>query len=317
MYNTAQKEQFIREYSTKISVRTQAKQLFDLFEPYEERWGGDLCTQDIGELQAAFDKLTGFRETSRNAPRTILKRYAQWCIDKDVPEATDSAMHLDCNSIGTLKNRMVRNPRHLQSIFDIICEPENEQTSDNDIRTYYWMAYAGMEASDILTVKSSDVDFEKMVVSHNGIDYPIYREAIPSIRNCVKLTEFRYKHPNYPDKIIWKDRVAGDVLIRGIRSIPTVSTMQVELSRRLKKANDEGKTEMKLSYFRIWLSGIFYRMLEDELAGFPVDFSSFVDNKLGEFQYSVREGGNTQECKRRQLALSYQNDYERWKHTLL
>lgn len=316
MYNAKQKESFIRDYTTKISVNEQARRLFDLFEPYEEQWGADLCTRTTEEIQPVFDRIAGVRESSRHAPRTILRKYFEWCRANRVPGTTDAAMRLDIAALGNLRNQMIRNPRHLQAVLDAICEPESEETSDNDLRTYCWLAYAGMGAEDILTVKTSEVDFDQMTVRHDGRDYPIYREALPAIRNCVRLTEFRYKHPNYPDRVIWKDRVPGDILVRGIRSVPTVATMQVELSRRMKRANDAGKTEMKLSYYRIWLSGVFYRMYEDELAGIPADFSSLVEETVGDFQYKFPPNGNTQEYKRKKLAESYLSDYERWKQTL-
>jgi len=317
MYNAAQKEEFIREYSTKISVRTQAKNLFELFEPYEQKWQADLCTRSLDELQPVFDTISGVRESSRRAPRTILRKYALWCMERGVPGATDAVSRLDSASLGNLETRMLRSPRHLQSVLDVICAPESDETADNNIRTYYWLAYAGFRAEDIPKVRIQDVHLDDLTVRFGGREYPIYREALPAVRNCVKLTEFRYIHPLYPERVIWKDRIPGDVLVRGIRSVPSMNTMQVEIFRRIQKAKEAGKTDMQLSYYRIWLSGVFYRMLDDELAGFPVDFDAFVDDKLGDFQYSVKPGGNTQACKRHSLALTYQQDYERRKMTLL
>ena len=316
MYNAAQKEQFIREYTTKISVRTQAKSLFEAVEPYEEQRQADLCTWSVEELQQVFDKVTGIRESSRSAPRTILMRYGEWCVKNRIPGATDAARQLDRGTVENLRSRMIRNPRHLQSVLDLLCEPESEETADNCFRTWFWLVYAGMKDTDIPNVRTSDVDFERMSVRYGCREYPFCREALPAIRNCVRLQEFRYKHPLYPEHIIWMDRVPGDILVRSVRSVPSVHTMQVDLSRRLKKARDAGKTDMQLSYYKIWLSGAFYRMWEEELAGFPVDFSSFVDEKLGDFQYSVKPGGSTQETKRKSLAKSYQSDYERWKQAL-
>lgn len=318
MYNTEQKARFIKEYSTKLSVRDAARKLFDLLEPYETQWGADLCTVDLATLQPVFDRIAGVRESSRLAPRTILRKYVEWCVRNGIPETTDAVMNLDSAGLGNLRNQMLKNPRHLQAFLDVICEPESEQTSDNNIRAYYWLAYAGLDAEEIFRVTVGEVDFERMLVHHDGKDYPIYREALPALRNCATLNAFHYKHPNYSAGVdVWKDRIPGAVLLRGIRSVPNVAIMRVELSKRLKKAQEAGKTELKLSYYRIWLSGVFYRMLEDELAGMPVDFSSVVDDKLGDFQYKVPEHGNTQEYKRKKVAENYQNDYERWKQTLL
>lgn len=318
MYNAGQKERFIKEYSTKISVRANARNLFDLFEPYEEGWGADLCTRDLAELQPVFDGLSGVRESSRLAPRTILRKYAEWCLKNEVPGATDAALRLDSSALGNLKNQTLKNPRHLQAFLDLLCDPESEQTSDNNFRTYYWLAYAGMPDEEIPKVTAREVDFERMLIIHDGKEYPIYREALPALRNCATLRSYRYKNPNYnADTVVWRDRVPGDVLIRGVRSVPTVVLMRVELSKRIKRAQEDGKPVQKLSYYRIWISGVFYRMLEEELAGMPADFRGIVDDRLGDFQYSLRPGGNTQEYKRRAASDAYLADYERWKQTLL
>ena len=318
MYNAEQKERFIRDYSTKISVRKSVVSLFDKFAPYEEQWGADLCTQSVETIQPVFDRIAGVRESSRLAPRTILRKYSDWCIENHVEGATDAARMLASSGVENLRTQMLKNPRQLQAFLDLICEPESERTADNNIRAYYWLAYAGMDDKDILLTKADDVDLSLMVLHFGGRDYPIYREALPAISNCMKLTEYRIKHPNYgPDKIVMKDRIPGDELLRGIKAVTTIHAMRVELSRRNREANRDGKTDLKLSYYRIWLSGVFYRMWEDELAGFPVDFSSFVEDRLGDFQYKLPPNGNSQEYMHKKMALSYQEDYERWKMILM
>lgn len=315
MYNAEQKEQFIKAYSTKISVRRSAKLLFNLFEPFEESWGADLCTRDLPTLQAAFDQVVGIREVSRKSPRTILRKYVEWCRENNIPGTTSDSIDLDISGIGTLKVQMIRSPRHLQAMLDSICLPESEQTADNYFRVYYWLCYAGMREDDIVAVRTSDVDFSKMNVHFGEKDYPIYREAIPAFRNCVELAAFKYKHGNYV-KDIWKPRADGDILVRGTKGAPSVAAMRVELSRRLKLAREAGKTQMETSYYKIWLSGVFYQAWEEELAGGPVDFRPFVDDKLGNFQYSINQS-MTQEGRRRLAAADYHADYERWKQIFM
>ena len=74
---------------------------------------------------------------------------------------------------------------------------------------------------------------------------------------------------------------------------------------------------MDTSYYKIWLSGVFYQMWEDELAGIPVNFRPFVDDKLGDFQYKLNPKSNTQENRRQLAASAYQADYERWKQIIV
>ena len=223
-------------------------------------------------------------------------------------------LHIDNVGLGKVRTQTVFNPTELQKYLDTICEPESEKTTDNIYRCFYWLAFAGMEEEDILKVRCSDVDFENMVVHFGGEEYEIYRAAIPAFRNAATLTEFVYKHPNYPpDKRVIRNRALGDTLIRGIRSAVSVKSLRVELSRRSKKCIDEGLTEKQLSYYRVWLSGMFYRMYEAENAGMPVSFSGAADKFMEGKEYKLDTGRNTPEAKKRAVMNDYMQDYERWK----
>ena len=315
MYHAEQKARFLREYSTKISVRDWAQAMFDRLESYEEEQGSDLCTWDLDTLQQVFDRIAGVSQQGRNALCSFLRSYARWCVKTGVPGATGAAERLIGTGAGEMRVQTVRNPRHLQAFLNAVCLPEDEQTSDNNFRAYYWLAYSGLGDEDIFTVTEGEVDFPNAVVKHNGREYPIYRESVPALRNCVELKSYRYLNSNYTVGPIWRDRIPGDILLRGVRSVPTVGMMRGDLAKRSKMARDAGKTDMKLSYHRIWISGVFYRMYEDELAGFPPDFSAFIDDKLGDFQY--KQGSNSQAYKRKEAADFARRDYERWKETLI
>ena len=311
MYNAEQKERFIKDYTTKISVRKAAKTVLDLFGQYEERWESDMCTQDADTLQVIFNQVAGVRKGGSRIYVSILRAYGKWCLQNGIPGATDGLLSVNAeDGSEKLKYQTVRNPRHLQSFLDLICDQENEKTSDNNIRSYCWLAYAGLSNEDALTIRTQDIDLQNMTINVSGVSYPIYREALPAIRNCATLSSFLYKHPNYSaNKIVYRPRIPGDLLLRGIKANPTAKTLRVELSYRNKKVADAGKTNLDLSYFRIWISGVFYRMYEDEMAGFPVDFSFVANQKLGD---TPRDRG-----RQREVEHSYEEDYERWKQAIV
>ena len=87
----------------------------------------------------------------------------------------------------------------------------------------------------------------------------------------------------------------------------------VSLSRTSKRKIEEGKTTLKLSYKRVYLSGMFYRKYETEMAGIPVDFddeaAKFIAGKTYKFD-SCRKSTNH---KLREISQSYNDDYQRWK----
>lgn len=312
MYNEELKTKFVRGYTNSISTAEVCQTIFNAFEQYEVEWDADLCTRSAEELQPVVDNLVGFRARSKWMRLIILKDYVKWCIGMKVPGACDGMLKIETVGLEKVKHQTVASPLHLQRYLDSICEPESEETTDNIYRCFYWLAYGGVAEEDILSIKCSDVDLNSMVVRYNGTEVPIYREALPAFKNCVKLTQFVYKHPNY-DKLVYKDRADGDTLVRGIRSAPSIKAMRVELSRRSKAKMDEGKTDLKLSYFRVWISGLFYRMYERERAGMPVDFSAAAAQFMEGKTYKLDRGRNTPEAKKRQLTRDYLEDYERWK----
>lgn len=314
MYNAELKTKFIREYTNSTSRADTCLQAFDAMQPYEEEWGADFCTRTASELAPVIEKLVGFRARSRWQRIIVFQKYVKWCIANNVDGACDGMIQIDNVGLGKVRSQMIANPTQLQMYLDVICDAESEQTTDNIYRCFYWMAYSGMSEDEILETKVTDVDFDRMIIKSSYGEYEIYREAIPAIKNAATLTSFIYKHPNYPpDKIVRRNRVLGNELIRGIRGSMSAPVMRVELSRRSKKFIEDGATDKQLSYYRVWLSGLFYRMHQRELAGIPVDFSGAAARFMEGKTYKLDTGRNTQEAKKRAVVNDYMQDYERWK----
>ena len=318
MYNAEQKTRFVKETIEAVTVREAALNLFNKTEPYEEEYGGDIVTMDVESLQRVFDRLAGLRDKTKYKSMHILQSYARWAIGSGIPDAKDSALRLESAGIERMRTETVRNPKQLQIYLDALFLPESLQTADNNFRSWYWLAFAGLKAEDALTVTVDEVDFTRMMISHNSALYPICREAVPALHNCVTLSQFRFIHPNYggPNGTL-RDRAPGRELLRGLRGVPALQTFRVEFVKRLAEASKEGKTQMHLSYRNVWLSGFFFRMYEDELAGIEPDFGIITEARLGSKQFKLDSCRNTQESKKAELSREFQKDYERWKQTLL
>lgn len=263
----------------------------------------------------------GFRTNSKKLRLTILKEYIRWCIKNQIEGACDELFLIEELGLDKLKRQMVANPQHLQRYLNCICDAESEETVGCIYRCFYWLAYGGMKEEDVLDVAASDVDLLDMVVRHGGNEYPIYREAIPAFKNCVNLTQFRYKHSNYSaNKVVFKERASGDMLLRGISESKSIKAVRVEMSRRaknpkFKSVSDEAdiSLDLKLSFYRVWLSGLFYRTYEAERAGMPADFMAAAEQFMEGKTYKLDSGRNLIGAKQRQLASDYLEDYNRWK----
>lgn len=319
MYNTEVKSKFIKEFSTSTGRRHAAVVMFNTLEPYETKWGADFCTRNKEELQPVVNEIVGFRTSSKKLRLTILKEYVRWCIKNQIEGACDELFLIEEIGLDKLRRQMVANPQHLQRYLNCICDTESEETVECVYRCFYWLAYGGMSEKDTLDVTVDDVDFINMVVKYNGQEYPIYREAISAFKNCVELTQFRYKHPNY-DKVIFKERASGKRLLRGNSEQKSLNALRVEMSRRAKNpkfkslSDQEDKSlDLKLSFYRVWLSGLFYRTYEAERAGMPVDFMAAAEEFMEGKTYKLDSGRNLIGAKQRQLASDYLEDYNRWK----
>lgn len=314
MYNEEQKTKFVREYTHSLSMAKLCESIFNKIESFEQEWGADICTRTSTELQPVIDKIVGFRARSKWSVLIMLKDYVKWCIGNGVTDACDGMLQIKTVGVENVKTQMVSIPKHLQKYLDEICDAEDKQTTDNIYRCFYWLAYSGMKEEDILKVKCSDVDFTNMVVHYNGEEFIIYREAIPAFQNCSKLDSFVYNHPLYSaDKVVIKPRAEGDTLVRGIRSVSTIKVMRMTLSRKSKECFDSGRTKLKLSYYRVWLSGLFYRMYEFEKSGLPVDFTDAAIKYMEGRDYKFEKGCKNESIKKREIAKDYLEDYQRWK----
>lgn len=312
MYNENLKTKFVQGYTNSINTANVCQTIFNAFEKYELQWGADLCTRSAEELFPVIEQLVGFRAKSHWMRIIILKDYVRWCMATGVSGACDGMLHVRVIGLDKVRQQTLASPAHLEAYLNAICEPTEECTADNIFRCYYWLAYAGLKEEDIMSVTGKNIDFKNMVIKCNGTEFPIYREAVPALKNCIELTQFVYKHPNYSTDI-WRDRAPGKTLMRGIGSQSSIKAFRVALSRRSKREREEGRTDIKLSFYRAWISGVFHRAYEKEQIGIEPDFYGIVCIEKGDKVYKLDSGRNTQEAKKRQLASDYQEDYQRWK----
>lgn len=312
MYNQELKIKFVRSYTTSISMAKLCETVFNQTEEFEFSWGADLCTRTIKDLQPMVNSIAGFRAKSSYAILIVLKDYVKWCVGTGVSGARPDMLKIEATGLENLKVQMVAMPKHLQKYLDEVFEAEDCKTVDNVYRCFYWLAYSGMREHEILEVKSSEVDFQKMTVRHNGKEYIIYREAIQAFRNCVSLSGFSYNHPLYTTSRVMK-RADSDLLLRGTRTIFSSKVMRATLSKRSKKALEDGSTTQKLSYYRVWLSGLFFREYEREKSGMPVDFTEAASRFVEGREYKLEKGKKTLAAKKREVAKDYLEDYQRWK----
>lgn len=312
MYNPALKKKYLEKCVTSESRAVVIKRVFSAFEKHENLWQADLCTKNADVLQPIIDEITGIRLSSQYDILTILKEYVLWCMAENVPGVCDGMLQIKDVGLKKMRRQLVSSPLHLQKYMDEIFDDEETETMDVLYRCYYWMAFAGIKEEDILQIKCSDVDFSSMSIYYGETSAPIYREGILAFRKAIELKYFRYIHPNYEP--ILRERIPGETIMRGIKAVTKSKTIRSFLSRYSSRMCKEGKTDMQLSYSRVRLSGIFFRVYENERLGIPPNFTDVI---MDEYPEKLREKyqGDEKEFIRYQKRRmnAYMEDYRRWK----
>lgn len=313
IYNEELKQAFIDDSIQSENSKKNAVIAFRTISKYEEAWGADFCTRTAEEIRPVMEEICGARARSKYTRLGLFSNYSRWCVQHGIPGAIDNTIQPSELGNTKLDSLIIRNPEHLQRCLDEYFEPESEETVDNTYRCFFWLAYGGMAESDIIQTAAPDVDFENMIVHHGDSVAVIYRQALPAIRNCIRLTQFRYKHPNYEP--IWKDRIPGPELIRGTRgSKITEPGIRSMLSRRITQRAKDGS--IMLSYQRVWRSGMFYRIYEQELAGTKPNFHIVALNSPLGRKVTSSNLKTDKKARLRQIASDLKTDYTIWKKAI-
>ena len=312
MYNEELKNKFIESYTESVNSIRSCRDLFNVLEKYENEWGADICTRSEDELRDVLESIVGFRISSHHMRLLILKRYAKWCLEQNIPGACDALLRIKIDGIERFRNSTVASPLGLQMYLDTLFRKETDQGTDSILRCYLWLAYGGATEKEIVNIRKEDVHLDLMEVVYNDKVIPIYREALPAFKCCLRLNEMKVLRNGFAAVY---QRADGDILLRTIKDAhPTSASLKAHLSTVAKRRIDEGKTTTRLSYYKAWLSGVFYRMYELERVGIKPDFTKLAEQQAEGKEYKLKGSRNTREAKIRQIAREYMDDYERWKY---
>ena len=307
MYNEKLKSEFVSQYTKSEKTATVAIRAFNAVQKYEEELGSDLCTMSTEELQPIMDKILGARSASKLMYLTIFREYVKWCGLSQYPGVSDGIMGVNTVGLDKIKAQMVSGPLNLQRVLDAIYDRAEDETVDIVFRCNLWMAFSGLDEEDAIAVRTGDVDLKNMQITAGGKKYPIYREAIPAFRCASEKSSFLYRHPLYSGG--QRPRTSGDQLLRGFRSDAQIVKMRSDSGKKNAAAIEKGSVTQKLTYGRVWLSGVFYRMSEWERSGGDVNFAELaVSTFSGKStdHAAIRYGQNLK-------ARGYLADYQRWK----
>lgn len=308
MYNPDHKTRFISTIHS-LNARLIAEVIFEKTEVAETSIGKDLYLFSQDELSTLINDVLPPRKAGQTAYVKVLNDYFEWSesvISSKLPER-NLLVFDETNS--RFKQTMVDGPDGMLTYLNAVFPNAEGNRIDCIYRCYCWLAFIGIPEDYAQKIKISDVDFDYLCVMYQGAALPIYREAYTDFRRAVNLKEFVSYHPLYPDKPTIRARVSGDELLRGIKSVSDTSTLRAVITHKGLDAFKQGKTDKKLSYQRLRLSGLFYETYMLERKGIAPDFTPMAELECIEKGFSKERFANN----RWRMAKSYLDDYYRWK----
>ena len=303
MYNEELKNKFIAECASTDSSSKRARYLFNGSERFEKMYNKDLCAiseENIGEV---IENIVGARLGTQTVDLSMLRKYARWCLDNNVDGACESLLGKQNVDVQKLRDTMVDSPKTLQNLFDHALPPESDGKAENLCRGYFWMAFMGLDDEDAAQITTDHVDLKNKVVRYNEKEYPIYDESIPAFRHLCTAGSFFYEFVSRESIV---PRIAGNKILRGTGSStgPNTGSIRRAANRKLAAAVVDRKIHFKYASLR--LSGILYRMYQDEVTTGTCD----IKKGLLEYDPDVNKLENRRRNRREE---EFRTDYERWK----
>ena len=314
MFDARTKIEFINDYAGEKGFAMTLRRLFNFFEPYEKEWNKDLACVELDLLRAAFRQFLSERKDAQYHTLNYLHAYYHWRRRQGLP-VSDAIPRLHMDDRNRTTEQYVSGPEHLNEVLRFLfssAKPERDAL----VRAYLWFAYAGLRSGEAMRVRTEDVDLRNMRIHLGDLDFPIYAEAVPDILAAMEVTQFRVlreKQGNYARK-----RAEGDLLLRTYEREPRQQFYRMHIVRVLKSfegmppPRDVPILPCKLSFYRTYVSGHFFRMFEMERRGLPIDMSVILRPDMFAGENDLADFADDLTASSRRVP-AYTKEYNAWK----
>lgn len=297
---------------------------FNSIAPYELEWGMDVCLQsDEAEVQRLVDSLSKSRQKDSTS-LIILRDYCKWCMLEGYQNISYNLIRLKPPAVERIKTLTVPNPQQLQAHLNSFLDPENKHTIHMVYRAYYWLAFSGVMEEYARKICQANIDLNHRLISIDDYVWPIYDEGFESIKFCTESKTINVYRGHYKEKgtSLFRthdidEETGTEYILRGIESTTDGNRYYLDknFSSKQVAAVKEGKTSYKLSYSRVWNSGIYYRAYLKEVAGIKPNFTAAAKQTYSRTVREVKRfkpGGATRE-RLSIIEKQIERDYIRWK----
>lgn len=315
MFSELRKKLFLSEIGATGSLKRDYEAVFNKTEKYEKKFDKDVCQFSASELQEMIDNMFDVRMNTKKNYIYKLNSYLDWAVSCGIFMAENKLKDIHIDFTTSVKSRMVGNPTQLALILNKSFRPTTDYSMDTIYHAVYWLAFCGVDIDAIRSLTTDNIDLQDMKINFSGKSVRLCADAVSSIRLCMELTQLRVYHPNSknPDSYTWHDRADGNILLRGTKEKDGIELLTENAGRKIKAANKSGKINCNLTYETVKLSGLFYRIHENEIAGLAPDFH-WLAERMSEGKVYKTDTDHSRRAAINRVANTYQKDYESWKN---
>ena len=315
MYNANLKKEFIEFYTKSESTKVKCENIFNKTGEIEYKYNTDLCyITDRDKLLEIVSCVSGNKSRGTNSRIIMLRQYVQWC-SKKMDGVTDSLKDISAKDVNIIyiQNHMASDPKDFKKYMDSFLRADNEFTTDIIYKCLLWLGYAGFPEGEALNLRNSNVNLEIVddvfVITYDDQDYFVPSVAEDVFRKCVELKAFNYSNANYVKGDIVRDRLPGDILLRGVRSTSkSFKVLAQNISNRAMGAN----MKRRINYTNASLSGFFYHLYSLEQNN-EIDFMFYAKQYVDKREYKLDKTKLTLNGLQTKIAKELEFDYNLWK----
>lgn len=316
MYNETVKLLFVTEEVRTASAEKKYRSIFKNIAQYEERLGKDAGEMNREELIGAGERIFGVLSRSGMLLVRDLMTYVRWYRRTILGETEPVVPDLSDHAFGgeRLRASMFLSPAHLSKYLNAVLKPDSDESMDVLTKTAVWLIYAGLFLQELPEIRRSDLDYTEMCVRYGGRTYPIYAEAVKTIKTCMDMDNIRvYSEFRGKPRCVRIGRSDGDLLFRGSQNVGGAlnpETLRNQITLMKSRAVRTGASDMSPTADSIWYSGLFYKMYSAQIIG------ELYPDREDAARIQARTNGGSEKNREHNISETVcriRADYDRWR----
>lgn len=295
MFNESQKIAFIKSATKSASSARSFETPFRHSEKQEALLDADICTWNEEQIVSFFKSRKHTNIRSLQNEYYTIRRYVKWCTENQIPNTSEAINNVNVDLLvdpSGYAEKMINSPASLTEYLSKIPEKGPASVPVFIFNAYYWLAFCGIPQDLLFSIKKDNIDIQNQMISIDGLNRDICAEAKQAIEYIA----------------LWAK--TGETIFAGYGHAINSKDIGSYVKDRIVGAK-------YLTYDNVYKSGLFYRMYQRELSGFPVSFDEEVEKSIERHEYAGygddRARKESIRSRKNKMRKSLLDDYALWK----